>query len=200
MTLYFKINGEPVAWEGELIREYRYPRSIEILWTDAELAAIGLYRPLPADPIPDGKRATGESVQIVDGDVKVVLDLEDIPTPPPPSTDPADYPLSMRQLRLGLLQSGFPVTFIQDAITAIVWAEDDPRWQTIFPPDQPVTPEMIAAARAQQIAQQGAAQIWYDETSVVEWGHPMTQNLIAATGIDPAQAAAMWMQAKDLEA
>jgi hypothetical protein len=78
----------------------------------------------------------------------------------------------MRQLRLGLLLiGGFPATFIQDAINAI--------------PD--------ATAR-------GVAQIWYDESATVEWGHPMTQQLIAAAGITTEQAAAMWMQAKDLDA
>jgi len=85
---------------------------------------------------------------------------------------PATTPLTMRQLRLGLLLiGGFPATFIQDAISAI--------------PDA---------------TQRGIAQIWYDESATVEWGHPMTQQLIAATGIPTEQAAAMWMAAKDLAA
>jgi len=51
-----------------------------------------------------------------------------------PVLTPADTPLSMRQLRLGLLLiGGFPVTFIQDAINAI--------------PDA---------------TQRGVAQIWYE--------------------------------------
>lgn len=86
--------------------------------------------------------------------------------------NPATTPLTMRQLRLGLmLIGGFPATFIQDAISSI--------------PDA---------------TQRGIAQIWYDETSVVEWAHPMTQQLIAGAGLTPEQAAAMWMQAKDLDA
>jgi hypothetical protein len=98
--------------------------------------------------------------------VKFVNTLDDAPVP-----TPADTPLTMRQLRLGLLLiGGFPATFIQDAINAI--------------PDA---------------TQRGVAQIWYDETSTVEWEHPMTQQLIAAAGITTEQAAAMWMQAKDLE-
>jgi hypothetical protein len=89
-----------------------------------------------------------------------------------PVPTPADTSLTMRQLRLGLLLiGGFPATFIQDAITAI--------------PDA---------------TQRGVAQIWYDESATVEWGHPMTQQLIAAAGITTEQAAAMWMQAKDLDA
>lgn len=90
---------------------------------------------------------------------------------PPPTLTPNDAPLTMRQLRLGLLLiGGFPASFIQDAINAIL----DP-------------------------TERGIAQIWYDETSVVEWGHPMTQQLIAAAGLTTEQAAAMWMAAKDLD-
>ena len=92
--------------------------------------------------------------------------------PPPPAPTPSTTPLTMRQLRLGLLLiGGFPATFIQDAITAISDA-----------------------------TQRGVAQIWYDESATVEWSHPMTQQLIAAAGITTEQAAAMWMQAKDLDA
>ncbi len=85
---------------------------------------------------------------------------------------PAYTPLTMRQLRLGLLLiGGFSASFIQDAINAI--------------PDA---------------TQRGVAQIWYDESATVEWGHPMTQQLIAGAGLTTEQAAAMWMQAKDLDA
>jgi hypothetical protein len=85
---------------------------------------------------------------------------------------PSDTPLTMRQLRLGLLLiGGFPASYIQDAISAI--------------PDA---------------TQRGVAQIWYDETTEVQWDHPMTQQLIAATGIPAENAAAMWMAAKDLAA
>jgi len=89
----------------------------------------------------------------------------------PPSTDPADYPLSMRQLRLGLFMNGYAVDFLQSVISAI--------------PDA---------------TERGMAQIWYEETSVVEWAHPMTQSLMSAAGISTADATAMWLQAKDLAA
>lgn len=92
--------------------------------------------------------------------------------PAPPLPTPADTPLTMRQLRLGLLLiGGFSASFIQDSINAI--------------PDS---------------TQRGVAQIWYDESATVEWGHPMTQQLIAGAGLTTEQAAAMWMQAKDLDA
>jgi hypothetical protein len=91
--------------------------------------------------------------------------------PPPPAPTPSNTPLSMRQLRLGLVMNGFPVGFIVTAINAI--------------PDT---------------MQRAIATIWYEETSLVHWDHPMTQSLIAASGLTTEQAAAMWMAAKDLEA
>jgi len=194
--LYFKINGKAVLWNYEMINNIRYPSNIEFLWSDDELAAVGLYRPLPADSVPEGKIAVGETVTVVRGKVKVVLTLEDEPIPEPPSTDPADYPLSMRQLRLGLLANDFPVNFIQDVITGLVWAEDDPRWSEF---ELSPSPEQIAVARTAQAGNQARAQIWYEETSVVEWDHPMTQQLIVAAGLTTEQAGTMWMQAKDLD-
>lgn len=100
------------------------------------------------------------------------IDGEWVLPPPPSPPTPADVPLTMRQLRLGLLTiGGFSASFIQDAINAI----DDP-------------------------VQRDIAQIWYEETSVVAWDHPMTQQLITAAGLDAEQAAAMWMEARNLAA
>lgn len=43
--------GQP--WDtSQLIGDVRYPLNIETLWTDEELAAIGLARPAPAAPHP----------------------------------------------------------------------------------------------------------------------------------------------------
>lgn len=80
-------------------------------------------------------------------------------------------PISMRQLRLTLLGAGKTVTFIQDTIDTIA----DP-------------------------IQKAAAQIWYEETSIVHWDHPETQALIALSKIPEAQAKALWLAAKDLAA
>lgn len=84
---------------------------------------------------------------------------------------PANFPLSMRQLRLGLLGAGFPVDFIASTISGM----SDP------------------AAKA-------AATIWYEETSTVHWDHAMTQALISEAGLTEEQASLMWMAAKDLDA
>jgi hypothetical protein len=166
--LYKETNGVFEPWNSsEPIGNFRYPSNIEQLWGAPALAAIGLYAPVGSDPVPDGKIVTGTTVQRVNNVVKFVNTLADAPV-----LTPSDTPLTMRQLRLGLLLiGGFSVSFIQDAITAI--------------PDT---------------TQRGIAQIWYDETSVVEWDHPMTQQLIAAAGLTTEQAADMWMQAKDLAA
>lgn len=91
--------------------------------------------------------------------------------PEVPEPTPADVPLSMRQLRLGLVRNGFPVDFVKQAIAAI---EDD--------------------------LERAEATIWYEETSSVEWAHPMTQALMAtAATVNPAftleLAATMWMEA-----
>ncbi len=86
--------------------------------------------------------------------------------------EPAALPdLTMRQLRLGLLSAGRPVGFIQDVIDAIPGAMD-----------------------------RAIATIWYEETSIVAWQHPMTQTLMAAAGISEAEGKAMWMAASQIPA
>lgn len=87
------------------------------------------------------------------------------------ANSPANFPLSMRQLRLGLLGAGFPVDFIATTIAGIA-----------------------------DNAERAAATIWYEETSTVEWGHAITQALITQAGLTTEQASAMWMAAKDLDA
>ena len=88
-----------------------------------------------------------------------------------PSTDPADFPLTARQLRLGLIRHGISLATVQAAITAIS--------------DQ---------------QQRDEAQVYWEFSTVINWSHPMTQALIALVGITTEDAAAMWMAAKDYEA
>lgn len=73
-------NGEPIGGVA-------HPRNIEQLWSAQELAAIGLYQPVVADPVPDGKRIVSTSVQRAGRAVKFVHVLEDIP---PPSQEQLD--------------------------------------------------------------------------------------------------------------
>lgn len=103
MTLFLEtVSGAFAEWRGAPIDGIKYQRSIEQKWSAEELAAIGLYAPLPADPIPEGKVATASTVQRVDGAVKWVHELRD--APPPVITVPAV--VSMRQARLALLGAG----------------------------------------------------------------------------------------------
>lgn len=67
------------TWAGEPINGYRHPENIETLWSDEDLAAIGLARPTPF-VLPEGKQTVGPMrVENVDGVPAFVYDLEDIP-------------------------------------------------------------------------------------------------------------------------
>lgn len=82
MTLYLEGPADTFsAWRGTPINDVWYPRDIEAKWSSNDLAAIGLYIPLPADPVPEGKVSTGKAVQRVNGEVRFVHVLEDVPAP-----------------------------------------------------------------------------------------------------------------------
>lgn len=88
--LYRISNGQPTVWAGDPIGEVQYPSTIENLWSDADLSAIGLYR--ASDPgIPDGKVATSSSVQLVNGVPTVIYVLEDAPPAPLPILLPYQF-------------------------------------------------------------------------------------------------------------
>ena len=60
----------------------KYPATIEFLWSDAELDAIGLVRAFPAT-LPDGMQFVGEPSFVRDGDVvREVREVEALPPPP----------------------------------------------------------------------------------------------------------------------
>lgn len=77
MTLYLKTEGAYAPWTGEPIDGVRHPLSIEDAWTADELAAIGLYIPAAADPVPLGKVSTGVTVEDVAGVPTYVHQLRD---------------------------------------------------------------------------------------------------------------------------
>lgn len=84
---------------------------------------------------------------------------------------PEAFPLSARQIRLGLIAAGISLASVQQTINAI--------------PDQ---------------AQREIAQVWWEYTDPVLWDHPVRAQLTAMLGISEAQAKAMWMAAKDIPA
>ena len=96
--LYRELNDAFAIWRGEPLDGVSYPLEIERLWTDVELQALGLYKPASADPVPDGKMVIAMTVQRVDGVVKYVHTLEDIPAAPDPAPVPTIY--AAAQLRI----------------------------------------------------------------------------------------------------
>jgi len=83
---------------------------------------------------------------------------------------PSKFPLTPRQLRLGLVRNGVSLDLVEDAIAAI--------------PD---------------VLQRDEAWIYWDYSTTIRWEHPMTQTLMALVGITQEQATQMWMIAKDYE-
>lgn len=84
---------------------------------------------------------------------------------------PEAFPLSARQIRLGLIGAGISLASVQSTIDAIA--------------DQ---------------TQREVAQVWWEFTDPVLWDHPVRAQLTALLGISEADAKAMWMAAKDIPA
>jgi len=72
MTLYQIKDGVAKPWDFSRINGIAYPRNISKVWTDAELAAVGLFKPVPA-VVPDGYEVTATNVALVDGVVSEVV-------------------------------------------------------------------------------------------------------------------------------
>lgn len=90
---------------------------------------------------------------------------------PIPARTPADIDLTARQLRLGLIGAG-------------------------------VSPATVRATIASAITddlEREAMLTWFDFSSFVQWGHPVTQQLMAVAGFTPETAATMWLAAAELE-
>lgn len=88
-----------------------------------------------------------------------------------PAPHPSDRPLSARQLRLGLIANGFSLASIVTILDAIA---------------DPVIRDQ--------------AQVWWEFTPEIVWGHDWTQILIAMMNIPLEAAATMWMEAWEIVA
>ncbi|MBS3648616.1 DUF4376 domain-containing protein [Pseudaminobacter sp. 19-2017] len=77
MPLFKEVEGQFLQWVGEPVGDVRHPMNIEEFWSDEDLEAIGLYRPVEPDPIPAGKVATLTHPARVNGVVKYVHTLVD---------------------------------------------------------------------------------------------------------------------------
>lgn len=78
--------------------------------------------------------------------------------------DPGDHPLSMTDLRLGIIAAGHSIEQIDAAFKII--------------PDT-TTREIV--------------NVWWNTTPVIHWSHPQTQQLLLLAGFSQEQAHAMWV-------
>ena len=103
MTQLYHLDAIP--WNGQRINGVLPPGNAAQLWTDAELADIGLCRPQQPVTIPEGKQVS-TTVELVGGVVRFAL--EDIPPEPWPE-------LSQRQFWKVLALAGMHA----DVMTAV---------------------------------------------------------------------------------
>ncbi|MET4636142.1 hypothetical protein [Kaistia defluvii] len=106
-----------------------YPASIAWLWSDAEMAAIGLYRAKAPSVLPDGKQP-GPAVEWAGEGVRYVL--EDIPPAPIPSeVSAAQAKLALDQAEIlddvEAMIAAHPVRAVQ------IWFADANNWQRGHP-------------------------------------------------------------------
>ena len=99
-------------WTGEPLDNVRHPKTIADLWSDEELATIGLARPA-LFKAPKGKTRRGKPRYVrKGGKVHEAYDTEDEPSPPPPPPMPtveervdrmlANYGLTRDELKAAL--------------------------------------------------------------------------------------------------
>lgn len=79
MLYHEQSQGEFVPWTGYPINEVQFPKNIAQLWTDEQLAEIGLFRPVAGELAPHGMRVVETQILRVEGVVREVPTLEEIP-------------------------------------------------------------------------------------------------------------------------
>lgn len=80
MTLYHETATGFRPWAGEPLNNVRFPLEIERNWPEAQLNAIGLYRPVQS-MVPADQVIVGEKVLRVAGVVTLVFTLAAKPVP-----------------------------------------------------------------------------------------------------------------------
>jgi len=160
--LYRIVNNVAIGWQGEPINGVFYPLNIEDLWGENELNNIGLYKLVAADPVANTDTIVSSTISIVNGRPKTINTTRPLA--------PSDFPLTARQLRLGLIRNNVSLSTVQSVINGI----PDPQTKDEY-------------------------QVYWEYSTTINWEHPVTQALIAAVGITQANASIMWMIAKDYE-
>lgn len=101
--------------QRERIGGIQYAASIATKWSDADLAAIGLFRLNEAEPVPAGKQIVGSEIVFNGTCFQRQNALEDIPAP-----SPLDYPLNPAQFDAILALLGITVEQIDAAIDTAI--------------------------------------------------------------------------------
>lgn len=92
-------------WMGEPINGIPYPFNIEETWDYGQLASIGLYRPQPPEPVPNGyKIISTKPGWATDGYVRYIHELE-LEEPQPVLKSQVDDE-AMRRIEGGFLYNG----------------------------------------------------------------------------------------------
>lgn len=147
-------------WAGEPLNGVRHPRNIEQLWTDQELTAVGLAKPVRFET-PEGKVTTGAVRYVLnEGVVCEEYDVENAPPPPVPNS------ISDRQFFQALALAG-EITQ-EEALAAVKTGEIPTALAAII--DQLPAEEKFNA----QMLLSGAIEFRRD--------HPLTAQLGAAMG------------------
>lgn len=96
----------------------KYPPGVFGRWSRAEKAAIGIYEVVP-DEVPEGKVAVAWALEMADGYVREVPELEDYVAPVPASVSPLQIRKALRQMELKAPIDDYIAT--QDEETQEAW-------------------------------------------------------------------------------
>ena len=177
------ISGQPVALNPALAVAFEREGQVinasyqtVMLWSDDERAAIGVY-PIVDDAIPEGKVATGSTLENDNGTIRRRWTLEDAPPPPVPAV------ISDRQFAHVLALQGL---ITQDEALAWVKTGDVPSALQALVDE---IPDPVIKFSAQMLLA-GA--------TVFERDHPMTAQLAAGLGMSSEQVDDLWRAAAAL--
>lgn len=143
MTLYRNTDDGWIAWDGTPIDDIQHPawRHYEATWSADELEVLGLYSPAAADPVPEGKIITDQTVQMVNGVLKYVNILGDAPPPGSSPSEPVLYAAAQLLVQDGDV-SGIG---INSRFAGAFWG-DVGKYYVFFGEPQPDTDYMVMAS------------------------------------------------------
>lgn len=184
MTYAQIISGNPVALNPALAVSFdREGQAINasyetvMLWSDQERAAIGVH-PIVDDAIPDGKIATGSTLESENGVIRRRWTLEDAPPPPVPAV------ISDRQFFHQLAKIGTITK--EEALAAVKTGEIPPALQAFVA----AIPDAEDRFDVEMLLS-GAVEFRFD--------HPLTPAIAAANGWQhPAETGDFFRQAAEL--